>query len=306
MTAHLIGDENVVHTTETSSGKVHTNNGHPIVGTLQEIVGTLAAIEAGDTAAIVGVVGAVSIGTLAAFEASIFAPTVDATAPTVDASTPTVDALNEGDVASFVGAVGATAWTGTLAAIEAADIASFAATAVTLGTLAATERADVFAATGIVASAGEIIGSLEADEGADTAAFAGVVPVPVVVVVGGGGYHPLERPLPVEGSGYGILPRLEGEAHGVVVGVRVATPVRIEPCPASAGIGAARLSIKAVAAGNHGRIGSGIVMLRAGAVGSGVVGTHGRGSGMVANLMGTGSGQHDDDEAAAVAWMLAA
>jgi hypothetical protein len=250
-----------------------------------------------------------TIGTLVAFEASVFAPTVDATAPTVDASTPTVDALNEGDVASFVGAVAATAWTGVLAATESADIGSFAATVVTLGSLAATEGADVFAATGTVASAGEIIGSIEAGEGGDTAAFAGVVPVPVVVVVGGGGYYPPERPLLVEGTGYGILPRLEGEAHGVVVGARAATPVRIEPravATESAGIGAARLSIKAVATGNHGRIGAGIVMLRAGAVGSGVIGTHGKGSAMVANLMGTGSGQHDDDEAAAIAWMLAA
>jgi hypothetical protein len=248
----------------------------------------------------------VSTGTLAAFEASVFAPTVDATAPTVDASTPTVDALNKGDVASFVGAVAATVWTGVLAATESADIGSFAATVVTLGSLAATEGADVFAATGTVASAGEIIGSLEAGEGGDTAAFAGVVPVPVVVVVGGGGYYPPERPLPVEGSGYGILPRLEGEAHGVVVGARAAMPVRIAPCPESAGIGAARLSIKAVATGNHGRIGAGIVLLRAGATGSGVVGTHGKGSGMIVNLVGTGSGQHDDDEAAAIAWMLAA
>jgi hypothetical protein len=297
MTAHLANEEaGVVHTTEQSSGKVHTNHGHPIVGTLQEVVGTLAAIEAGDTAAIAGLVGL--IGTLAATEGA------DAAAITgLVGRSGTLAATDGADTAAFTGLLSVS---GVLAAIESADVASFAATVVTLGSLAATDGADVFAATGIVASAGEIVGSLEAGEGADTAAFAGVVPVPVVVVVGGGGYHPLERPLPVEGSGYGILPRLEGEAHGVVVGVRVATPVRIEPCPASAGIGAAGLSIKAAAAGNHGRIGSGIVMLRAGAVGSGVIGTHGRGSAMVANLMGTGCGQHDDDEAAAVAWMLAA
>jgi hypothetical protein len=241
-------------------------------------VGTLAAVEAADTTAFAGLVGL--IGAFAATEGA--------------------------DAAAFTGLVSVA---GALAATESADTASFAATVVTLGTLAATDQADVFAATGVVASAGEIIGSLEAGEGGDTAAFAGVVPVPVVVVVGSGGYYPPERPLPVEGSGYGILPRLEGEAHGVVAGARAATPVQIEPSAAateSAGIGAARLSIKAVAAGNHGRIGAGIVMLRAGAVGSGVIGTHGKGSAMVANLMGTGSGQHDDDEAAAVAWMLAA
>jgi hypothetical protein len=218
----------------------------------------------------------------------------------------TLAATEGADTAALAGLVSVT---GALAAIESADVASFDATVVTLGTLAAIEAGDTAAATGVVASAGEIIGSLAAGEGGDTAAFAGVVPVPVVVVVGGGGYYPPERPVPVEGSGYGILPPLDGEAHGVVAGVRAATPVRIEPwavATESAGIGAARLSINAVAAGNHGRIGAGIVMLRAGAVGSGVIGTHGKGSAMVANLMGTGSGQHDDDEAAAVAWMLAA
>jgi hypothetical protein len=37
-------------------------------------------------------------------------------------------------------------------------------------------------------------------------------------VIGGGGarYYPPPRPFPVEGVGYGVLPQLEGEAHGTV------------------------------------------------------------------------------------------
>src|SRR5580765_2124739 len=97
MTAHLVNDtQDVVHTTD-QSGKVHTNNGHPIVGTLQDAVGTLAATEAGDTAAFAGLAGL--IGTLAATEAA--------------------------DAAAIAGLVGRT---GTLAATEGADTAAFAGT----------------------------------------------------------------------------------------------------------------------------------------------------------------------------------
>jgi hypothetical protein len=299
MTAHLVADENVVHTTEQSSGKVHTNSGHPIVGTLQEVVGTLAAIEAGDTAAIAGLVGL--IGTLAATEGA------DAAAITgLVGRAGTLAATEGADTAAFAGLV---AITGALAATEAADVASFAGTVATLGTLAATEEADAFAATGIVAAAGEIVGTLTATEGADTAAFAGVVSVQVAIVVGGGGYYPPERPMPVEGAGYGILPRIEGEAHGVVVRVLAAIrPARIEHWVSAgiAGHGAVRLSIKAVAAGDHGRVGAAIAVLRVDAAGSGVAGARGRGSGMVANLRADAVGRHDDDEAAAIAWMLAA
>ena len=282
MTAHLISDENVVHTTEQSSGKVHTNSGHPVVGTLQEVVGTLAATEAGDTAAIAGLVGL--IGTLAATEGA--------------------------DTAAFTGLASVH---GALAAVEAADTASFAATVATLGSLAATEGADVFAATGIVASAGEIIGSLDAAEGADTAAFAGVVETGTAAIAVGGGF-PLWRPPLVEGVGYGILPRIEGDAHGVVAGARIAIAPRvIGGARGSAGIaGRARLSIpavKAAAAGDHGQIGAAVMVLELGAAGSGIAGARGKGSGTIANLAGTSCGRHDpagDDEAAAILWMLAA
>jgi hypothetical protein len=45
--------------------------------------------------------------------------------------------------------------------------------------------------------------------------FVGAEIISAIVVVGGGYYPPL-RPLPVIGVGYGVLPRLVGEAHGVV------------------------------------------------------------------------------------------
>jgi hypothetical protein len=69
-------------------------------------------------------------GVLNAFEASVAAPRGDATAPTVDTVDITADALNAGDVASFGGTVAVAGIIGTLAATEAADIASFSGDAV--------------------------------------------------------------------------------------------------------------------------------------------------------------------------------
>jgi hypothetical protein len=43
-----------------------------------------------------------------------------------------------------------------------------------------------------------------------------VVDAVAVSVPGGARHYPPPRPLPVEGVGYGVLPQLEGEAHGTV------------------------------------------------------------------------------------------
>jgi hypothetical protein len=43
-----------------------------------------------------------------------------------------------------------------------------------------------------------------------------VVEAAAAVIGGGARYYPPPRPAPVEGVGYGILPALEGEAHGTV------------------------------------------------------------------------------------------
>ena len=74
-----------------------------------------------------------------------------------------------------------------------------------------------------------ITGALAATEAPDTAALAGTVQR-----AQGGGFFPLFRPAPVSGHGYGILPRLVGDAHGEVV---------------IAGVGAATVPIVATAAG---------------------------------------------------------
>jgi hypothetical protein len=58
----------------------------------------------------------------------------------------------------------------------------------------------------IVVEAADALDQLDADVEAAAA------------VIGGGGarYYPPPRPAPVVGVGYGVLPELEGEAHGVV------------------------------------------------------------------------------------------
>src|SRR4029453_4215823 len=51
--------------------------------------------------------------------------------------------------------------------------------------------------------------------GASDTLDAEVVAIPIPIPISGGVFRP-RRPEPVEGYGYGILPRVEGEAHGVV------------------------------------------------------------------------------------------
>jgi hypothetical protein len=113
------------------------------------------------------------------------------------------------------------------------------------------------------------------------------------VFAGGGGVGEPLRPFPVEGYGYGILPQIEGEAHGVVavagVGAGIILPGLTGEAIGSvgaAGRSVARLTIKAAARGNAGALG--------------------KGSGMIVKFEGAAIGRHDDDEAAIVAWLLAA
>jgi hypothetical protein len=114
----------------------------------------------------------------------------------------------------------------------------------------------------------------------------------VVAVPGGGARYRQRRPLPVYGIGHGILPQLEGEAHGVV-GV--------------AGQSAAQVLVRAAAIGACGQAGDAAAVLKTLAVtGKGAVGTRGTGSGTIVKCNGTATGQHDDDEAAVIAFLLAA
>jgi hypothetical protein len=114
-----------------------------------------------------------------------------------------------------------------------------------------------------------------------------------VPVDGGGAYYPpRQRPFPVVGRGYGILPQLWGEAHGVV-GV--------------AGNSAAQVLVRATAVGACGQAGNGAVVLKGLSVaGKGAVGARGSGAGVIVKFSGSATGHHDDDEAAVIAILLAA
>jgi hypothetical protein len=143
----------------------------------------------------------------------------------------------------------------------------------------------------------------------DATVIAGEIEIPI----GGGGYYPPLRPYPVIGVGYGVLPELEGEAHGVVivVGVGVGTLPGLTGAAAGtvgvAGRSAARLDIRAAAIGTRGQVGAAVAVFRGLSVASsGVVGTRGSGSGVIMKFEATASGRHDDDEAAVMAFLLAA
>jgi hypothetical protein len=134
-----------------------------------------------------------------------------------------------------------------------------------------------------VAEAATALDQLDAD----------VVAAEVPVVIGGGGrYYPPQRPFPVVGRGYGILPQLEGEAHGVV-GV--------------AGKSAAQLVVRADAVGACGQAGNAAAVIKGVSVtAKGAVGARGTGSGVIMKFSGSATGHHDDDEAAVIAFLLAA
>jgi hypothetical protein len=113
-----------------------------------------------------------------------------------------------------------------------------------------------------------------------------------VPVDGGGAYYPpQQRPFPVVGRGYGILPPLWGEAHGVVGAVAK---------------GAARLVVRAAAVGASGQAGNAVVTLSLAVAGKGAIGARGNGSGTIVKFSGSATGRIDDDEAAVIAFLLAA
>ena len=122
---------------------------------------------------------------------------------------------------------------------------------------------------------------------------AAVVGEAVSVPGGGGvGVDLPRRPFPVVGYGFGILPQLEGEAHGVVGAV---------------GKSAAQFVVRAEAVGACGQAGNAAVVLKGLSVaGKGAIGTRGAGAGMIVKFSGTATGRHDDDEAAVIAILLAA
>jgi hypothetical protein len=133
------------------------------------------------------------------------------------------------------------------------------------------------------------------------------------VPVGGGGYYPPLRPFPVEGVGFGILPELRGEAHGVVETVGAGAGMLPSLTGAATGtIGAAgrsagQLLVRATAVGVRGQAGTAAAVLKGLSVASaGTVGARGSGSGAIMKFTGAANGQHDDDAAAAVMAILLA
>jgi hypothetical protein len=141
------------------------------------------------------------------------------------------------------------------------------------------------------------------------------VVVPLVAAVGGGGgiIRP-PRPFPVEGYGYGVLPELEGEAHGVVLAVGLgagtlpAPDAELVGAIGAAGRSLALLDVRGTASGVRGQAGAAMAELKGlDVTGAGAAVVRGKGLGMIIELAGAAKGRHDDDEAAAVvAWLLAA
>jgi len=177
-------------------------------------------------------------------------------------------------------------------AASALDVADAVTDVVADAVEAATATDELDAAIGAQVLFGTV------DEAADAldALDADVVSVEVPIAVGGGAYYPQRRPFPVIGHGYGILPQLEGEAHGVVGVVGVVG--------AGAGMLPGIVGEAAGSAGVAGRSAAQLGLIRAAATGVG--GNRGSGDGMIVKFSGSATGQHDDDEAAVVAFLLAA
>jgi hypothetical protein len=134
----------------------------------------------------------------------------------------------------------------------------------------------------IAVGAAVLVEAAAAEDVLDATVEAAAVPV------SGGGFAPRPRPFPVYGIGFGILPELRGEAHGVVSAARL-------------------VAVRAAAIGASGQAGAATAVLKGLAVASaGVVGTRGSGSGTIMKFEGAARGRHDDDEAAVMAFLLAA
>jgi hypothetical protein len=204
------------------------------------------------------------------------------------------------------------ATTGILNAFEASVAAPRAdATAPTADYIGITVDAlnvgDIAAFTSLV-DVGGITGILAATEAADTATFTGQVAE--LPVYGGGPWVP---PLqPVEGVGFGILPELAGEAHGGVIAAGIGGALLRNLAGEAAGaVGAGgrsegQLRVQAAASGARmakGAAAAGLELL--GVAGAGAVGARGSGFAVILNVEAVAIGRQDDD-AAVIAWLLAA
>lgn len=287
MSSHLTGDPEVIIVTHDQSGKIHVNQGHPVVGTKNDVTGQLTASEAADVVAAVGLVG--RIGTLAAAEAA----DVAAIAGLVGRNG-VLAATEAGDTFAAAGTVTAAAISGTLAATESADEFAAAGTVAfanqRVGALAAVEDADRAAIAGIVVLQ-DVIGTLAATEAPDVAAFTDAEVVAPPIFIGGGGFVAPMRPHLVEGECFGILPRIEGEAHGIVANLATARGT----LPSLAG----------ELAGSIGTAGHSRWRLVVGATGGGHGGATGAAVAVLKGLSAAGKVDTTDDKAAAMTFLLA-
>jgi len=194
------------------------------------------------------------------------------------------EAAAASDIADAVSDVAADAIETSASAFDDLDAVTDVAAAVV-------ETTDALDELDAAVGANVLFGTVDEAAGALDQLDATVEAVEVPVDGGGAYYPPQQRPFPVVGRGYGILPQLEGEAHGVVGAV---------------GKSAAQLLVRAKAVGACGQVGTAAVTLSLAVAGKGVVGTRGNGSGTIMKFSGSATGHHDDDEAAVIAFLLAA
>jgi hypothetical protein len=166
---------------------------------------------------------------------------------------------------------------------------------------------DVLDAIVIAADAAILVEAAAAADVLDATVEAAEAPV-----YGGARHYP-PKPFPVIGVGFGILPELEGEAHGVVIvagtgaGTLPGLTGQARGTVGVAGRSAAQLVLRAAAVGKSGQAGAAVAVLKGLSVaGAGVVGTRGTGAGMIIKFEAAAVGRHDDDEAAMMAFLLAA
>ena len=216
------------------------------------------------------------------------------------AGTGTIAAGNSGELvaqAATITGLGVSESTGTGALQAGAAVIAGAGLVASAGTGDLVAGPATVAGEGVVIEEGVAVGTGALVAGAAAVSGEGEVTGEVAppVSVGGGRYYPFrqDRPLPVEGIGYAILPQLEGEAHGLVgvAGTGAASQPRGLVGAGAGAVGvvgrsAARFAINAAAVGDRGLAGSG--------------------AGTIVGIKAAAIGRHDDDEAAAVMALLLA
>jgi hypothetical protein len=260
---------------------------------------TLAAATA-ETASALDAPGASVVASAIAVETAIALDLADAVSVVPATALEAANALDEPDAVSIGSAI----------AVEAAD-ARDELDAVSITSAIAVEAANASDELDAAIGAQVLFGTV--DEPAAALDELDAIVVPLVAVGSGGGIARPPRPFPVDGYGYGILPQLEGEAHGVVlaagagIGALPVPDAELAGAIGAAGRSLALLDVRGAASGDRGQAGAADGVLKGIAVtGSGAAVVRGKGLGMIIKLTGAANGRHDDDEAAAVAWLLAA